>query len=145
MPPPPYHPRPLLSSSFFLSSPSPPLPTAATAPPLRHPPAAPLLLSLTLIPPLRRHRDAVSRHRAKRYRSHLLPRSTPPAYQEETHQQAATEQATPHQEVMPQIEAADPEIPIQSAPPLQQPDSQPTTTETPAAIPTIDDTPSHPA
>ena len=42
-------------------------------------------------------------------------------------------------------EGPDLEIPIQSAPPLQQPDPQPTTTETPATIPTSDDTPSHPA
>ncbi|XP_057734196.1 uncharacterized protein LOC130949520 [Arachis stenosperma] len=58
--------------------------------------------------------------------------------------QAGTEQAAPQQEVPHQIQAADPEIPIQSAPPLQQTDPQTTTTETPAIHPTSDDTPSHP-
>ena len=43
--------------------------------------------------------------------------------QEETHPQAGTEQAAPHQEVTHQIEDADTEILIQSAPPLQQPDA----------------------
>ncbi|XP_052118829.1 uncharacterized protein LOC127748406 [Arachis duranensis] len=65
--------------------------------------------------------------------------------QEETHPQAGTEQATSQAEVPQQIEAADPEIPIQSAPRLQQPDPQPTTTKTLATIPTSDDTLSHPA
>ncbi|XP_057719645.1 uncharacterized protein LOC130934072 [Arachis stenosperma] len=66
--------------------------------------------------------------------------------QAETHQQAGAEQAAPHQEVPHRIEAADPQIPIQSAPPLQQPDPQPTsTTAPPATTPTSDDTPSHPA
>ena len=58
--------------------------------------------------------------------------------------QAGTEQATSHQEALPQIQAVDPEIPIQSAPPLQQADPQTATTETPATRPSSDDTPSHP-
>ncbi|XP_015940606.1 extensin-like [Arachis duranensis] len=58
--------------------------------------------------------------------------------------QAGTEQAAPQQEIPHQIQAADPEIPIQSAPPLQQTNPQTTTTETPAIHPTSDDTPSHP-
>ena len=60
-------------------------------------------------------------------------------------EQADTEQAAPQAEVPHQIQAVDPEIPIQTAPPLQQPNPQPTTTETPATIPSSDDTPSHPA
>ena len=64
----------------------------------------------------------------------------------ETHPQGEAAPAAPQAAVPHQIEAADLEIPIQSAPPLQQPDPQPTTTtETPATIPTSDDTPSHPA
>ena len=59
--------------------------------------------------------------------------------------QADTELAASHQEAPPQIQAIDPEIPIQSAPPLQQADLQTTTTETPATHPFSDDTPSHPA
>ncbi|KAL4329349.1 hypothetical protein AHAS_Ahas13G0291200 [Arachis hypogaea] len=77
-------------------------------------------------------------------------------HEEETPTQAAQagpEQAAPQQEVPHQIQAADPEIPIQSEPPLQQTDP-PTliqsadpqaTTETPAAHPSGDATPSHPA
>ncbi|XP_015944897.1 uncharacterized protein LOC107470023 [Arachis duranensis] len=71
-------------------------------------------------------------------------------HEEETHpqretMQAGTEQAAPQQEILHQIQAADPEIPIQSAPPLQQPDHQTTPTETPTTHPSRDDTPSHPA
>ncbi|QHN82426.1 uncharacterized protein DS421_20g695760 [Arachis hypogaea] len=74
---------------------------------------------------------------------------------EETHAQAAQagpEQAAPQQEEPHQIQAADPEIPIQSELPLQQTDP-PTliqsadlqaTTETPVAHPSGDDTLSHP-
>ena len=60
-------------------------------------------------------------------------------------EQAGTQQAASHQEAPPQIQAVDPEIPIQSAPPLQQADPQTTTTETLATQPSSDDTPSHPA
>ena len=59
--------------------------------------------------------------------------------------QADTEQAASHQETPHQIQAVDPEIPIQSAPPLEQAAPQTTTTETPATHPSSDDTPSHPA
>ena len=63
----------------------------------------------------------------------------------ETHPQGEAEQADTQQAAPQQIQAADPEIPIQTAPPLQQPDIQPATTETPATIPSSDDSPSHPA
>ena len=69
-------------------------------------------------------------------------------HEEETHaqaEQAGPEQAASQQEEPHQIQAANPEVPIQSAPPLQQADPQTTTTETPATRPSSDDTPSHPA
>ncbi|QHO23683.1 uncharacterized protein DS421_12g365670 [Arachis hypogaea] len=68
----------------------------------------------------------------------------------ETHPQqeaewAGTQQAAHHQEAPPQIQAVDPAIPLQTALPPQQSDPQITTSETPATIPSSDDTPSHPA
>ena len=79
-------------------------------------------------------------------------------HEEETHAQREAEQVEPEQaapqHVEPhQIQAADPEIPIQSEPPLQQTDPHTliqfadpqATTATPAAHPSDDDTSSHPA
>ncbi|QHO23674.1 uncharacterized protein DS421_12g365580 [Arachis hypogaea] len=68
-------------------------------------------------------------------------------------EQAGPKQTTPHHEEHHQLQAADPEIPLQSVPPLQQTDLptliQPAdpqaTIETPAAHPSGDDTHSHSA
>nr|XP_025661550.1 bromodomain-containing protein 4-like [Arachis hypogaea] len=81
-------------------------------------------------------------------------------YEEEARaeaEQAGPEQAVPYHEEPNQIQPADPEIPLQEEPPLQQTDPPPppptliqiadpqTTTKTPTAHPSGDDTSSDPA
>ncbi|QHO25185.1 uncharacterized protein DS421_12g378850 [Arachis hypogaea] len=137
------------------STATPPTPATTTAPP---PATEPVY---HLVHRLFRRLDQMERRNKQRYehlklmiRSGDIPSEpdTPSEASEEeadapkaeTHPQeaapAAPQAAVPHQ-----IEAVDLEIPIQSTPPPQQPDSQPTTTETPPTIPSSDNTPSHPA
>nr|XP_025628300.1 uncharacterized protein LOC112721451 [Arachis hypogaea] len=77
-------------------------------------------------------------------------------HEEEAHaevEQAGPEQAAPRHEEPHQIQPADPEVPLQTEPPLQQADSltliqtanPQATTETPAAHPSGDATSAHPA
>ncbi|XP_057744815.1 proline-rich receptor-like protein kinase PERK8 [Arachis stenosperma] len=77
-----------LTSTLHHCPPQPPPTTAGhpaappSPPPTRSPPSSITTLNPLRHCPLNRHRDTVPRHRAGRRRSHLLPRSTPPAYQD---------------------------------------------------------------